>query len=118
MKLNPEQQRFFEDLKQTHAAIHEKVLEEGFFIMHLQADGARRALNSRYMAENRLVPLRKAGKVRTKPLDKLRHYDVPDAMAQLEAGHAINAERGDVSREDVVTPLVERWQTLKRGWPR
>jgi hypothetical protein len=45
------------------------------------------------------------GRQKTKPIDELRPYDVPDVMRKIEA-NVPNA------------PVSKRWRNLRRGWMR
>jgi hypothetical protein len=45
------------------------------------------------------------GRRKTKPIDKLRPYDVPNVMRRVEAN-------------DANAPVSVRWRELRRGWMR
>jgi hypothetical protein len=68
--------------------------------------GPAYALRDKRLAEQARVYLTdRRGRQRTKPIDKLRPYDVPDVMRKIEAN-------------DANALISVRWRELRRGWMR
>lgn len=102
--INQEQREFFDEvLAYLHNELQTR-LDPQTVALISKIHGPAHALRDKLLAkQGRIYLTDRRGKQRTKPIDKLRPYDVPDVMRKIEA-NVPNA------------PISERWRELRRGW--
>jgi hypothetical protein len=104
--INQEQREFFEEVLEYLRNELETRLDSQTVALISKIHGPAYALKDKLPAKQGRVYLTdRRGRQRTKPIDKLRPYDVPEVMRKIEA--------------NVPNALVsEHWRELRRGWMR
>ena len=104
--INQEQREFFDEVLAFLRNELETRLDPQTVALISKINGPAYALRDKLLAKQGRVYLTdRRGRQRTKPIDKLRPYDIPDVMHKIE----VNVPNALVS---------ERWRELRREWMR